>query len=203
MSREGTGRVDDRLLEAINRFARDTPGLHVLVNGYASYGIAVFALLLLTGWWTARHSNDPARMATALCAGAAVLVAVALNQPIVHAVARPRPYTTHHDLLVLAHRSTDPSFPSDHAAMAGAAAVGLLLASWRLGTIAVAAAIAMAGARVYIGAHYPSDVAVGLALGGVVAVVFYALARAALTRLVVAAGRTRLRPLLAPSSPRR
>jgi undecaprenyl-diphosphatase len=142
-------------------------------------------------------------MATALCAGAAVLVAVALNQPIVHAVARPRPYTTHHDLLVLAHRSTDPSFPSDHATMAGAAAVGLLLVSWRLGTIAVAAAIAMAGARVYIGAHYPSDVAVGLALGGVVAVVFYALARAALTRLVVAAGRTRLRPLLAPSSPRR
>jgi undecaprenyl-diphosphatase len=64
MSWEGTGRVDDRLFEAINRFARDTPGLHVLVNGYASYGIAVFALLLLTGWWTARRSNDPARMAT-------------------------------------------------------------------------------------------------------------------------------------------
>jgi hypothetical protein len=132
MSREGTGRVDDRPLEAINRFARDTPGLHVLVNGYASYGIAVFALRLLTGWWTARHSNDPARMATALCAGAAVLVAVALNQPIVHAVARPRPYTTHHDLLVLAppqHRSVLSVRPRHHGRRRrGRATAGVLAA---------------------------------------------------------------------------
>ena len=36
-----------------------------LVRGYAKYGIAVFALLLLVGWWTAR-SRDLDAMARAL-----------------------------------------------------------------------------------------------------------------------------------------
>ena len=191
--------MDDRLFGVVHRFAGATPWLHTVVGGYASYGVVVFAVLLLAGWWIARRSGAPVRMAGVLCAGAATLVAVGLNQPIVHAVARPRPYTAHPGLVVLAHRSADFSFPSDHATVAGAVAVGLLLVSWRLGLVAVVAAAAMAGARVYVGAHYPGDVAVGLLLGGLVAALLYAACRTALTRLVVAAGRTRLRPLLAPA----
>ena len=41
----------------------------------------------------------------------------------------PRPYQTHPWLLVLASRTSDFSFPSDHAVMAGAVAAGLLLVS--------------------------------------------------------------------------
>ncbi len=190
--------MDDRLFGVVNRFAGATPWLHMVVGGYASYGVAVFVVLLLAGWWIARRSGDPVRMAGVICAGVATLVAVALNQPIVHAVTRPRPYTAHPALVVLAHRSSDFSFPSDHATMAGAAAVGLLLVSRRLGLVAVSAAVAMAGARVYVGAHCPGDVAVGLLLGGLVAALLYAACRTALTRLVATAGRTRLRPLLAP-----
>ncbi|MFD2768076.1 hypothetical protein [Micromonospora eburnea] len=55
-----------------------------------------------------------------------MLLAVAGNQPIVSAVNRPRLYMTLSGILVLADRSTDPSFPSDHATMAGAVAAGLL-----------------------------------------------------------------------------
>lgn len=53
--------------------------------------------------------------------------------------------------------------------MAGACAVGLLIASRRLGVIAAVAALLMASARVYAGAHYPLDVFAGLLLGAVVA----------------------------------
>src|SRR2546430_14655888 len=140
--------MDDRLLTAINHFARATGWLHPAMVAYAGYGVVVFALLLVAGWWLARRSGQPRVMAAALCAGAATLLAVAINQPIVGAVARARPYTAHPGLLVLAHRSADFSFPSDHATMAGAAALGLWLVSPWLGALAAVAAGAYAGFRV-------------------------------------------------------
>ena len=99
----------------------------------------------------------------------ATLTAVALNQPVGNAVGEARPYATHPGLLRLASATSDFSFPSDHAVMAGAVAAGLLLVSRRLGLIAVVLAVVMAFARVYIGAHYPWDVAAGLGLGASVA----------------------------------
>lgn len=93
-------------------------------------------------------------------------------------------------------RTTDFSFPSDHATMAGAVAVGLLLANRRWGIPAAVAAALMAFTRVYVGAHYPSDVLAGLALGGSVA----ALGHVAVVPLLTRAGRslshTALRPLV-------
>jgi undecaprenyl-diphosphatase len=163
--------VDDQLFQAVNRFAQATPWLHAVISGYAAYGVALFAGLLLAGWWTARRSGAPARMAAAIAAGIAVPLAVGFNQPLVVAFGSPRPYTAHPDLLILAHRSTDPSFPSDHAVMAGATAIGVWFVSRRLGTIAGIAALLMAASRVYIGAHYPSDVFAGLLLGAGVAAV--------------------------------
>src|SRR5256886_17502240 len=95
--------VDDRLFEAVHRFAGATPWLHTVVGGYASYGVAVFAGLLLAGWWIARRSGAPVRMAGVICAGAATLVAVGLTQPALHAVGPPPPYTPHPAPVVPAH----------------------------------------------------------------------------------------------------
>lgn len=183
------------LLRWVNAFARATPWLHALVFAYATYGLVLFALLLLAGWWLARRST-PTAMAAALWAPIGMLVAVGLNQPIVSAVGERRPYAVLPDLLVLATRTTDPSFPSDHAVMAGAVAAGLMLVSWRLGVVATAAALVMALARVYIAAHYPLDVAVGLVFGAAVSLLGYLVLRALLVRAVLALRRTPLRPLL-------
>jgi undecaprenyl-diphosphatase len=131
------------------------------------------------------------RVAAAITAGGATLLALA-----VHAVHEARPYTTLANILVLANRSPDGSFPSDHATMAGAVAVGLLIVSWRLGLVAVVAAVLMAFTRVYIAAHYPADVAAGLLLGGLIAVLTWLLVRRPLTHLVGALAGTRLRPVL-------
>lgn len=169
-------RVDDRLLGDVNHLARDTGWLHGAVLGYATYGLVVFAALMLAALLLRRTGSNRG-LAAAGWSALATLIAVGLNQPLVAAVHEARPYTTHHGLLVLATRSSDPSFPSDHAVMAGAAAAGLWLASRALGAIAAAAAVLMAFSRVYIAAHYPWDVVAGLAFGALVAVLGWWLLR--------------------------
>lgn len=184
--------LDDRILLAVNGFARHTGWLHGAVYDYATYGVALFAVLLLVGVWRTRNGSDRALAAAAwACLG--TLIAVGLNQPLVAAFAEARPYTTHPHLLVLATRSSDFSFPSDHAVMAGAAAAGLWLVSRTLGAIATVAALVIAFARVYIAAHYPWDVVVGLAVGACVAWTGWLLLRVLLTW---AAGLLRRQPVL-------
>ena len=176
----GLRHLDDRLLLAANQLARATAPLHPLVVGFAKYGVALFALLLLLALASVRRSPDR-RLAAAAWAGAATVLAVAVNQPIGHLFQERRPYAVHPHLLVLATRTSDFSFPSDHAVMAGAAAAGLLLVSRRLGLVAVAAALLMAFSRVYIAAHYPWDVVAGLALGTAVSLLGWLLLRRPLT----------------------
>jgi membrane-associated phospholipid phosphatase len=172
--------LDDRLLTDVNDVARHTGWLHGPVFAYATYGVVLFAGLLLAGLLL-RRADDDRSLAAAGWAVLATLLAVGVNQPLVGGFAEARPYTTHPGLLVLATRSSDFSFPSDHAVMAGATAAGLWLVSRALGGIATVAALLMAVSRVYIAAHYPWDVAVGLVVGALVTLVGWALLRVPLT----------------------
>ncbi len=169
-----TGDTSDFL--RVNDLSRHTGWLHAPAAAYATYGVVLFGALLVGGFLLARSQGDPLRMARALLAGAGVLAAVAVNQPIVHAVGERRPYDVLPHVLVLVHRSADASFPSDHATMAGAVAAGLLLVDRRLGATACVAALLMAAARVYVGAHFPVDVLAGLAVGAAVALLVQLLA---------------------------
>ena len=62
------------------------------------------------------------------------------------------------------------AFPSDHAVMFSALAVGLCFVSWRMGLAALAYAIVIVSfPRVYFGIHYPTDIIAGVALGALTA----------------------------------
>jgi membrane-associated phospholipid phosphatase len=139
----------------------------------------------------------PTLQAAAVWAPLGALAAVAINQPIVSAFHRPRPYAVLLDILVLVQRGSDPSFPSDYAVLAGAVASGLWLVSGRLGAVAAVAAAVMAFAGVYIGALYTHDALAGLAVGNAVSVIGFWATRPVLVRLLRRAEDTRLvRPLL-------
>ncbi|MGW4528814.1 phosphatase PAP2 family protein [Amycolatopsis sp. NPDC004378] len=188
--------TDTQLFLVINDFARTTPWLHPIVSAYAAYGLVLFAALLLAGWWSARRQANQFRMAAALWAPLGMLLALGVNQPLSALVGEPRPYATLPNIVVLAHRSLDPSFPSDHAVMAGAVAGGLFLINRRLGALTALAAVLMAFSRVYIAAHYPQDVIAGLAVGAAVSLAGFWLVRHVLMWLVELAERTPLRPVL-------
>lgn len=174
--------LDDRILFAVNDFARNTPWLHSAALAFTTYGVVLFAALLLWGLLRSRGRSD-STLAASAWAGVAVLLAVAVNQPIGRAVHEGRPYLAHPHLLALAQRTSDFSFPSDHAVMAGAAAAGLLLVWRRLGLVTVALALLLAFSRVYVAAHYPWDVVAGLAFGAAVSVGGWLLLRRPLTAL--------------------
>lgn len=186
---------------AVNHLARATPGLHEPLRLYAEYGVALFAVILLAAWWWTRRDESPRTMAAALWAPLGTLLAVGLNQPLVNGFREARPYTTIPHVLVLVSRSQDYSFPSDHAVMAGAVTMGVLLAHRRLGVLSAVAALAMAFTRVYVGAHYPLDVVVGLAFGATIALIGWLAVRPLLIAIVTGLTRTPLRPLLTTANP--
>jgi undecaprenyl-diphosphatase len=183
------------LFGQINDLAVATPWLQPVMIAYARDGLLVFAALMVAGWWVARRSGNRRAMAAAVWTPVGMLLALGLNQPLGALVGRERPYAVIGDILVLADRTSDPSFPSDHAVVAGAVTAGLLLVSRRLGLIAAAAALLMAFARVYIAAHYPLDVLVGVGFGTSITLGGWLLARPVLMAGLDRVERTRLAPV--------
>ncbi|MFF9126968.1 phosphatase PAP2 family protein [Streptomyces sp. NPDC014889] len=189
--------IDGSLYSDVVDLARRSPAWwDGVVSLWSAYGLALFAVLMAAAWWRSRRTGAQAAVA-ALAVPLVVVLAYAVNSVVKLLVHEIRPCRTLHVVTLEACPArTDWSFPSNHAAIAAAAAVALFLISRRLGAIACVAAIAMAASRVWVGAHYPHDVAAGLLTGALVA---YVAMKALLRRPETLARRlaaTRLRPLL-------
>lgn len=186
---------DITLLRSINDLAKQAPrGVDRAVEFVGGYGlIAVTAALAGWCWWRlARRSADaPAAVAGVLWACLAAGAALLLNIPVRALVQRPRPYVDHGglDVLVRGHHGT--SFVSDHVALTAAVAVGLFMVSRKVGAVAIGVALAEGFAQVYLGAHYPTDVVGGFALGAATVLLLAPPALALLTALTTALARTR------------
>ena len=89
-----------------------------------------------------------------------------VNQGVKRIVRRPRPELRHVPVVRrLAVQPLTTSFPSGHAASAGAFTAGVGAELPEVVPVIAPLAAAVAYSRVYVGAHYPADVAVGAAIG--------------------------------------
>ncbi|HEY6072334.1 MAG TPA: phosphatase PAP2 family protein [Anaerolineales bacterium] len=98
-------------------------------------------------------------------AGLAGIVALVIALLIGAVYFRSRPFVVVPGAHLLLGRSSDPSFPSDHATVAGALAYALALESPIWAAISWLLVAAVAVARVFAGTHYPTDVLGGVLLG--------------------------------------
>ena len=158
--------MDQILLTYLNQTLA-SPFLDVAAVALSTWGLAlcpaVGAALLLK--WVRR------RLGAALLAAQAAALAGCLG--FQYAMLRARPA----DVRLILATPNIPSYPSGHAAIAFAAAAVLALAGrrWWLALSAFGGAALISLSRVYLGLHYPSDIAGGAVLGAAVGAASYGL----------------------------
>ena len=152
--------VDLALYRRVRSLAR-TPATVLWVRRYSRLGEHGAVWLVLGCAGAAADARQRRRWVRATgCVGGAYLVSTSIKL----AIGRRRPVVE--DLPHLMATPTGLSFPSSHStsSFAAAQAFGALVPRVPL----LGAAVAMAFSRLYLGVHYPSDVAAGAALGTVI-----------------------------------
>jgi undecaprenyl-diphosphatase len=97
--------------------------------------------------------------------GAATGIATILSQTLKRSLTRPRPNLAIEGFEALAANPDRFSFPSGHTAAAVGVAVAFAGEPYGLGPGALLLSVGIGLSRVYLGAHYPFDVAAGAILG--------------------------------------
>lgn len=195
------------LYRAVTGFARSTPvWVQWTAEVWTGYGLLLFGVLSAAVWWRARGRAGARAVALALLAPVATAAAYVVSETVKSVVDEERPCRAVGGAaasLVGCPPPGDGSFPSNHATIAGAAAVALVMAARRLAPLVVPLALLMAFSRVFVGVHYPHDVALGLLLGGAVAalLVLVLTGPAASAVRAVRAGRIRAVVLLTGPGP--
>jgi undecaprenyl-diphosphatase len=152
--------LDEALLLAFRRF--HAPWRTAIARTFTHMGDAkswTIAGLACLATFTPRGIHLGLRL------GAATGIATLLSQALKRSLGRARPDTAIAGFEALATNPDRFSFPSGHTAAAFGVAVAFAGEPRGLGPAALLFATGVALSRVYLGAHYPLDVAAGGALG--------------------------------------
>ncbi|MGP3952044.1 phosphatase PAP2 family protein [Streptomyces sp. 7N604] len=191
---------DTELYRDITDFAQDTPSwFHSLTEFGTEAGLLLLAAVSVAVWWRSRRGHAR-EVALALLGPLASAVAYVCSELAKAAFAEERPCRAVAGAarpLAACPPPGDWSFPSNHATIAAALAVGAVIAYRRAWLLVVPAAVLTACSRVVLGVHYPHDVAAGFALGALVVTVTARLLVRPATGAVVRLRTGPLRPLFA------
>jgi undecaprenyl-diphosphatase len=159
------------LFLSLNASDRPDP-LAVLTADFAAQALVFVALVVAAGLWI---WGSPSRRGAVLAVAIAAAIALGVNQLLGLLWFEPRPFMIDLGHTLLAH-VPENSFPSDHATLVWALGAGLIAtgASVPGGAVVTAIGLAIAWARIYLGLHFPID----MATSGLVAACGGALARA-------------------------
>lgn len=173
---------DLRLFNWINGLGGHVLALDRLVSGLADdYFMIVAMCLVLVGlWFGTRDAAERERSQTAVLkamASLAIASGLVAWANVIFVVDNKSPGTFIHEMFNRArpfvefgpsvihgfYQPTDPSFPSNLAAVVFGLALAIWLMNKRWGTWLLGMAFVACFARVYVGIHYPSDILGGFA----------------------------------------
>jgi membrane-associated phospholipid phosphatase len=161
--------LDIRILNSINS-SQDLPSDDFFRFISDSHGYFVAAVPVTTGVIGFIKNDDKVKR-KALEMGEAIIFDVAIAQALKYTINRERPFTKY-SFITIKTGATDPSFPSGHTSASFAAATTLSLnyPKWYVVLPSFAWAGTVGYSRLHLGAHYPSDVLAGAAIGSASAV---------------------------------
>ncbi|MEU8124825.1 phosphatase PAP2 family protein [Spirillospora sp. NPDC049024] len=159
------------LYREITEFAQGTPSwVHSAADVGTDAGLLLFAVLFVAGWVRAR-GMDARAMGLALAAPFAMVSAYLVSEVSKSFIQEERPCRAVAGAVHIAAcpAQGDWSFPSNHATIAAASAAAIVVAWRATAPLVLPLAALMAFSRVFVGVHYPHDVAAGFLVGVVVA----------------------------------
>jgi membrane-associated phospholipid phosphatase len=163
--------LDDRIMVKLarNRTPAGT-GFYYFMSKTNIYGNALVPAGLLLG---GTFSHDKEMRQNALYVASSSVISFAAVLLIKKLVKRPRPFRGNFRIIPV-YIAGDYSFPSGHSSSSVSTATALSMAYPKWYVIAPAAlwASSVAYSRMYLGLHYPSDVATGTLMGAGTAVYF-------------------------------
>jgi undecaprenyl-diphosphatase len=160
--------VDWRIYKALYDVSLHHHWVGTLFSDIEKISIPLMVVITAALWFFSRPGGDRKWKLASGSGFASAALAYVAAFVIHHVWARPRPYVTHH----ISHpwsNVTDPSFPSDHTTVSFAIAFAVLAFDLAAGVIFIVIAAIIAVGRLFIGAHYPSDVLAGFVIGLVAA----------------------------------
>lgn len=156
--------MDWRLYKAVYDVSLHHHWVGSLFSDIEKASIPVMVVITAGLWFLSRPGGNPKWKLACGSGFASAALSFAIAFVIHHVWDRPRPYESHH----ISHpwsNSTDATFPSDHTTVSFAIAFAVLSFDAVAGGVFLVVAAIIGIGRLFIGAHYPSDVAVGVVVG--------------------------------------